>query len=195
VKCKIRYEHRKQYDKKVCQVAEQHYGGDSHHNRQNSKYHHHDYKWKDRGDSSPCDNYDKRDKKRGDKTPSDRGNKAFKPCSVHGPKSKHTSEECHKTPKNDKHQLQDKKHHYKVHHNDAKDDEPCFSTNTPVPSEDPASASSKSEKTHEDENYHLHVAKKMKVGCHVPHKSDHQQQRTKSKSSQNGKKEKHLLLS
>ncbi len=33
------------------------------------------------------------------KTPSDCCNKAFKPCLVHGPKSKHTSEECHKNPK------------------------------------------------------------------------------------------------
>ncbi len=57
-----------------------------------------------------------------------------------------------------------KKRHYKVQHNDthytSNNDESRFSTNTLVPSEDPASASSKSEKTHEDENYHLCVAKK-----------------------------------
>ena len=61
-------------------------------------------------------------------------------------------------------------------------------TDTPVPSEDPASASSKSKKTHKDENYHLHVDKKMKAGSHVPCKSDHQQHRTKSQLSQKGKK-------
>jgi hypothetical protein len=67
-------------------------------------------------------------------------------------------------------------------------DELRFSTDTPVSSEDPASASSKSEKTHEAENYHLHVSKKMKAGCHVPCKSDHQRQRSKSKLSQKDKK-------
>ncbi len=96
-----------------------------------------------------------------------------------------------RTP-NDKHQLQDKKRHYKVHHNNARytrdNDESCLSTDTLVPSEDPASASSESKKTHEDENYHLHVDKKMKAGSHVPCKSDHQQQRTKSQSSQERKK-------
>ena len=42
------------------------------------------------------------------------------------------------------------------------DDELRSSTNTPAPSEDPASASSKSKKGNEDDNYHLHVSKKMK---------------------------------
>jgi hypothetical protein len=78
-------------------------------------------------------------------------------------------------------------------HNDTRytsyDEELCLSTDTPVPSEDPASsASSKSEKTHEDENYNLHVDKKLKAGSHVPHKSDHRQHRTKSQLSQKGKK-------
>jgi hypothetical protein len=97
---------------------------------------------------------------------------------VHRQKSKHTSEECYKNPKNNKRQVQDKKHQYKAHHNDvhytSDDDESRISTDTPVPSEDPASASSKSKKIYEDENYHLHVDKKMKAGSHVPCKSDHQ---------------------
>jgi hypothetical protein len=80
-------------------------------------------------------------------------------------------------PKNYKHQVQDKKCQYKVHHNDvgytSDDNESRTSTDTPVPSEDLASASSKSKKKHEDENYHLHVDKKMKVGSHAPRKSDH----------------------
>jgi hypothetical protein len=63
-----------------------------------------------------------------------------------------------------------------------------ISTDTPVPSEDPASASSKSKKTHKDEIYHLHVDKKMKAGSHVPCKSDHQQHGAKAQSSQKGKK-------
>jgi hypothetical protein len=79
-----------------------------------------------------------------------------------------------------------------VHHNDARytsdNNKLCISTNTPVPSEDPASASSQSKKTHEEENYHLHVDKKMKAGSHVPHKSDHQQHGAKAQSSQKGKK-------
>ncbi len=66
-------------------------------------------------------------------------------------------------------------------------DESRISANTPVPSEDPASASSKS-KTHKDENYHLHADKKLKAGSHVPCKSDHLQHRGKSQSSQKGKK-------
>jgi hypothetical protein len=110
--------------------------------------------------------------------------KAFKPCSTHSPKSKHTSKECYKNPKRQKNQ-------YKAHHNNmhytSDNDELRISANTPVPSEDPVSASSKS-KTHEDENYHLHVDKKMKAGSHVPCKSDHQQHRGKSQSSQKGKK-------
>ncbi len=72
-------------------------------------------------------------------------------------------------------------------HYTSDNDELRISANTPVPSEDPVSASSKS-KTHEDENYHLHVDKKMKAGSHVPCKSDHQQHRGKSQSSQKGKK-------
>ncbi len=59
-------------------------------------------------------------------------------------------------------------------HYTSDDDESRISTDTPVPSEDPASASSKSKKIYEDENYHLHVDKKMKAGSHVPCKSDHQ---------------------
>jgi hypothetical protein len=187
----MRHELCKRYDE-IRLVTEQHFGGDSCHSRQNSKYHHHNYKWQDCSDSGRHDNYDKRNKKRENKAPFDCADKAFKPCLVHGPKSKHTSEECHKNPKNDKRQLQDKKRHYKVHHNNvcytSNDDELCFSTDTPIPSEDQESASSKSKKTHEDENYHLHVAKKMKAGCHVPCKSDHQQQRTKSQLSQKGEK-------
>jgi hypothetical protein len=164
----------------------------SHHNKRNNKCRHHNFKWQDRGNRNPCDTYDKCDKKRDDKTPPDHGNKAFKPCLVHGPKSKHTSEECYKNSKNNKRQLQDKKHHYKAHHNNpcytSNNDESRFSTDTPVPSKDPVSASSKSKKTHEDENYHLHVSKKMKAGRHVPCKFDHQLQRSKSQSSQKDKK-------
>jgi hypothetical protein len=78
-----------------------------------------------------------------------------------------------------------------VHHNNghytSDNDELRISTNTPVPSEDPASASSKS-KTQKDENYHLHVDKKLKAGSHMPCKSDHQQHRGESQSSQKGKK-------
>jgi hypothetical protein len=97
-----------------------------------------------------------------------------------------------RTPRTANVNLKTKKCHYKAHHNNAcytsNDDKSRLSTDTMVPSEDPASASSKSEKIHEDENYHLHVAKKMKAGSHVPRKSDHQQQRTKSQLSQKGKK-------
>jgi hypothetical protein len=52
----------------------------------------------------------------------------------------------------------------------------------------PASASRKSKKTHEDENYHLHIDKKLKAGSHVPHKSDYQQHGAKAQLSQKGKK-------
>jgi hypothetical protein len=82
-------------------------------------------------------------KKQEDKIPSDRGNKAFKPCSTHRPKSKHTSKECYKSLKNqNKCQTHNKKCQYKEHHNNAcytsNNDELRFSANTPVPSEDPA---------------------------------------------------------
>ncbi len=182
----------KRYDKKVRHVMEQHHWGDGCHSRQGNKYYCHDYKWQDCDDSSRCSNYDKHKKKQEDRTPSDSGNKAFKPCSMHRPKCKHTSEECYKNPKNrNKRQTHDKKHQYQAHHNNAcytsDDDESRISADTPVPSEDPASASSKS-KTHEDENYHLHVDKKLKEGSHVPCKSDHLQHRGKSQLSQKGKK-------
>jgi hypothetical protein len=164
VRCEMHHEPCKRYNKKVCLVTEQCHGGDGRHSRRGSKYHRHNYKWQDCNDSSCCDNYDKCNKNRENKTPSDCGDKAFKPCLVHRPKSKHTSEECYKNPKNDKHQLQDKKRHYEAHHNNERytsdDDKSRFSTNTPVPSEDLASASSESKKTHKDENYHLHVDKK-----------------------------------
>jgi hypothetical protein len=111
---------------------------------------------------------------------------------VHGPKSKHTSEECYKNPRSNKRQLQDKKRPHEAHHNDARytsnNDESRSSMDTLVPSEDPASASSESKKDHKDENYHLHVSKKKKAGCHVPCKSDHQGQRSKFQSSQKDKK-------
>jgi hypothetical protein len=149
----------KRYDKKVRLVTERRHGGDNRHSRRGSKYHHHNYKWQDSYDSGRCDNYDKRNKNQENKTPSDSGNKAFKPCLVHGPKSKHTSEECY-----DKHQLHEKKRHYEAHHNNAcctsDNEESRLSTDTPVPNEEPASASSESKKTHKDENYHLHVDKK-----------------------------------
>ncbi len=168
VRCKMCHELCKQYNEKVGLVTEQRHGGDGCHSRQDSKYHCHDYKWQDCSDSGRHANYNKHDKKWENKTPSDCGDKVFKPCLVHRPKSKHTSEECHKNPKNDKRQLQDKTRHYEAHHNNtcytSNDDESHLSTDTPVPSEDPASASSKSKKTHEDENHHLHVAKKMKAG-------------------------------
>ncbi len=81
---------------------------------------------------------------------------------------------------------------HEAHHNNARytsdDDESCSSMDTLVPSEDPASASSKSEKDHEDENYHLHVSKTMRAGRHVPRKSDHQRQRSEFQLSQKGKK-------
>jgi len=171
---------------------EQHQGGDIRHSRQSNKYHRHNSKWQDRNHSGHCSNYDKHEKKQEDKTPSDCGNKAFKPCSMHGPKSKHTSEECYKNPKNqNKCQTHENKCQYKAHHNEAHStrdyDELRISADPPVSSEDPASASSKS-KTHKDENYHLHADKKLKAGSHVLCKSDHQQHRGKSQLSQKGKK-------
>jgi hypothetical protein len=59
---------------------------------------------------------------------------------------------------------------YEVHHNNAcytsDDDELRATVDMPVPSEDPASASSEG-KNHEDENYHLHVDKKLKAGSSI----------------------------
>jgi hypothetical protein len=179
VRCKMRHKLWKRFKEKVCIATEQHQGGDGCHNRQGNRYHGHDYKCQDHYDSGCCSNYDKCKKKQEDKTPSDHCNKTFKPCSTHGPKSKHTSKECYKNPKNHhKHQTHDKKCQYEAHHNNAHhtsdNDELTISANTPVPSEDPASASSES-KTHIDENYHLHVGKKLKAVSHVPCKSDHRQ--------------------
>jgi hypothetical protein len=101
VRPEMHYELCKRYNEKVCLVTERCHGGDGCHSRQGSKYHCHNYKWQDCNDSGCCDNYNKCNKEWENKTPSDRGDKAFKPCLVHGPKSKHTSEECYKNPKND----------------------------------------------------------------------------------------------
>jgi hypothetical protein len=188
----MRHKQCKWYDEKIHCVTEHRHRGDSHHRRQGNKYYRHNYKWQDCNDSGQRSNYDEREKKQEGKNSSGRADKAFKPCAMHGPKSKHTSEKCHKNPKNQhKRQTHDKKHQHEAHHNNvhytSDNNESRISTNTPVPSEDPASASSNS-KTHADENYHLHVDKKMKAGSHVPCKSDHQQHMGKSQLSQKGKK-------
>jgi hypothetical protein len=118
--------------KKVRHVTEQRYRGDNCWNRQPERYHHPNFKWQDHGNSNRPDTYDKRNKKQDDKIPAERDNKAFKPCSVHGPKSKHTFEECHNNPRNAKHQPYDRKHLHEAHHNDARytseDDESRSST-------------------------------------------------------------------
>jgi hypothetical protein len=146
VRIEMHHKLRKRYNEKVRQVMEQRYGGDGCHNKRPDKYRCSNFKWQDRGNCNRCDTYNKHNKKRDDKTPPDCKDKAFKPCSVHGPKSKHTSQECYKNTRNDKCQLQDKKHPHEVHHNNARytsnNDELRSSTDTPVPSDDPASASS-----------------------------------------------------
>jgi hypothetical protein len=108
---------RKRNNEKVRRVMEQHHGGDGCHSRQGNKYYCDDYKWQDHNDSSRCNNYNKHKKKQEDRTSPDCGNKAFKPCSMHRPKSKHTSKECYKNPKNNKCQVPDKKCQYEAHHN------------------------------------------------------------------------------
>jgi hypothetical protein len=180
----------KRLDEKVRHVTEQRNGGDNRRNRWPERYHRPNFKWQDCSNSNHCDTYNKRDKKQDDKIPAERDNKAFKPCLVHGPKSKHTSEECHKNPRNAKCQSYDRKRSHEAHHNDArytsKDNESRSSTDAPAPSEDPASASSGSEE-HEDENYHLQAFKRMKASGHVPCKSDYPRQQ---RESQKGHKEK-----
>ncbi len=98
----------KRYSEKIHCVTERYHGGDDRHSRRGNKYYCHDYKWQDCSDSSCHNKYDKHKKKREERTSSDRGDKAFKPCSVHEPNSKHTSEQCYKNPKNNKRQVQDK---------------------------------------------------------------------------------------
>jgi hypothetical protein len=180
----------KRYNEKVCHMTEQRYGGDNRCNRWPERYHCPNFKWQNRNNSNCRDTYDKHDKKQDEKIPAERDKKAFKPCLVHGPKSKHTSEECYKNPSNAKCQPYDRKHLHEAHHNDAcytsKDDESHSSTDAPAPSEDPASASSGS-KEHKDENYHLQASKRMKASGHVPCKSDYPHQQHES---QKGYKEK-----
>jgi hypothetical protein len=190
VRRNMRHELCKRYNEKVCHATEQRYGGDNRRNGWPERYHRPNFKWQNRGNSNCCDTYDKRDKKQDDKIPAERNKKAFKPCSVHGPKSKHTSEECHKNPRNAKSQPYDRKRSHEAHHNDvrymSKDDESRSSTDAPAPSEDPASASSGS-KDHKDENYHLQASKRMKTSGHVHRKSDYPHQQ---RESQKGHKEK-----
>jgi hypothetical protein len=136
VRCKMRHELCKWYDEKVRHVTEGRYGGDNRRNKRSEKNHRPNFKWQDCGNSDCCDTYEKCNKKQDDMIPAERDNKAFKPCSVHGPKSKHTSEKCHKNPRTAKHQSYDRKCLHEVHHNDArytsKDDESHSSTDTPA---------------------------------------------------------------
>ncbi len=161
----------KGYNEKVCRVTEQRHRGDSCHSRQGSK----------------CSRTTMTTVIMTTTTKATRDGKT-KPLLIAA-----TRRSCHawcmgrrastpprsatRTPRTANINLKTKKRHYNAHHNNAHytsdDDESHLSTDTLVPSEDPASASSKSEKTHEDENHHLHVAKKMKAGSHVPCKSDH----------------------
>jgi hypothetical protein len=69
----------------------------------------------------------------------------------------------------------------------SKDNKSCSSSDAPAPSEDPASASSGS-KNHKDENYHLHVSKRMKAGSHVPRRSNYPRQQSNSQTGQKEKK-------
>ncbi len=177
VRCEMHHELRKPFDEKVHRVIEQHHQGDDHHSRQGCKYYCHDYKWQDHDDSSRCNNTATR-------------------CSRHawctGRRASTPPRSATKTPRTTNIKFKTKKHQYKAHHNNAHYtsdyEELRISTNTPVPSEDPVSASSESKKTHEDENYHLYIDKKMKACSHVPCKSDHPQHRAKAQSSQKGKK-------
>jgi hypothetical protein len=191
VRRKMHHELCKRYDEKVSHMTERHYRGDNNRNRWSEKYRRPNFKWQDPANSNHCDTYDKRDKKQDDKIPAERNKKAFKPCSVQGPKGKHTSEECYKNPRNAKRQPYDKKCSHEAHHNDAcytsKDDEPCSSSDAPAPSEDPASTSSGS-KEHRDENCHLQASKRMKASSHVPRKSDYPRQQSESQPGHKEKK-------
>jgi hypothetical protein len=187
----MRHELRKRFDEKVRHATEWRYGGDNHRNRRPERFQRPNFKWQDRGNSNRCDTYNKRDKKKDDKIPAERNKKAFKPCLVHGPKSKHTSEECYKNPRNAKRQSYDRKRLHEAHHNDAhymsKDDESRSGTDAPAPSEYPASASSGS-KEQEDENYHLQASKRMKASGHVPRKSDYPRQQREPQTVRKEKK-------
>jgi hypothetical protein len=188
----MRHELRKQYDEKVHRVMEQSHGGDNRHSRRGNKYYCHNYKWQDCNDSGHCDNYDIRKRKWENKTLSDRGNKVFKPCSVHGPKSKHPSDECYKNPKSNKRQVQDKNVNTRritmmratqvtitscalalIHRSQVR------TQHQPL---------GRAKKPTRMRIIIFILIKKMKAGSHVPHKSDHQQHRTKSQLSQKGKK-------
>jgi hypothetical protein len=177
VRWEMRHELCKRYNEKVHLVTEQHYRGDNRHSRQDSKYHHHNYKWQDHGDSGRRDNYDKHDNNRRTRLPLIAAIRHSSHAWCTGQRASTPLRSATRIQKNNKHQLRDKKRHYKAHHKDvcytSIDDELCLNINTPVSSEDPESASSKSKKTHEDESYHLHDTKKMKADCHVPRKSDH----------------------
>jgi hypothetical protein len=84
------------------------------------------------------------------------------------------------------------KRQYEVHHNDPRytsyNNESRISTDTPVPSEDPASASSMSKITKRMRIIIFILIKEMKAGSHVPCKSDNQQHGAKAQLSQKGKK-------
>ncbi len=198
IKRDMHHELCKRFNEKVRHAAERRYGGDNCCSRWPERNQRPNVKWQDCANSDCRNTYDKRDKKQDDKIPAEHGNKAFKPCLVHGPKSKHTSEECYKNPRNAKQQSYDRKHLHEVHHNDvhytSKDNESRSSTDAPAPSEDPVSASSGSEEP-EDDNYHLQVSKKMKTCGHVPCKSDHPCQKNASQTGNKEKKgEKHLTF-
>jgi hypothetical protein len=183
----------KRYDEKVRRVMEQSHRGDGCHSRQGNKYYRHDYKWQDCNDSGGPNNYDKRKKKQEDRTPSDRGDKAFKPCSVHGPKSKHTFGSAARTLRttNVKSKTKNVNTRYITMTRATQVMTmscalaPIHWSQVRTRHQPPARAS---KKNHKDENYHLHIDKKMKAGSHVPRKSHHQQHGAKAQLSQQGKK-------
>jgi hypothetical protein len=186
----MRHELCKRFDEKVRHSTERCYRGDNCCNRRPERFQCPNFKWQDCSNSNRRGTYDKRVKKQDDKIPAEHDKKAFKPCSVHGPKSKHTSEECYKNPRNAKCQPYDRKRSHEAHHNDkrytSKDNESRSGTDAPAPSEDPASASSGS-KEHKDENHYLQATKRMKASGHVPRKSDYPRQQ---REPQTGHKEK-----
>ncbi len=86
-KRKLRCMLEKRYKEKIHCIADQRHGDGGRHGRQSRTYYCQDYMLKGCNHSHCRHDYDKRKKKQEDKILSDRGNKAFKPCPSHGPKS------------------------------------------------------------------------------------------------------------
>ena len=164
----------KRYNDKICNLANQHYGHDRRHERSYLHHQNYDKKYIRRNHNNHHSHnhaykHDCKDRK----SLPEHDDKALKPCHLHGLKSQHSFDKCFKNPKNQDKKSYSKKRAYEVHHNDerhaSEDEESCAIVDLPPPSNNSHALPSEDKEQHEEEQYHVHFEKKIKVGFQVAH--------------------------